>query len=34
MNFNEATSSKSDDQTLVNLIYVQDGQDPSTSWAN
>jgi hypothetical protein len=24
----------SDDQTLVNLIYVQDGQDPSTSWAN
>jgi hypothetical protein len=29
MNLNKGISSISDDQTLVNLIYVQEGPDPS-----
>ena len=31
---NKATSSTSNDQILVNLIYVQEGYDPSTLWTN
>lgn len=30
MNFNKITTSTSDDQTLVNLVYVQEGPDLST----
>jgi hypothetical protein len=31
---NKATSSTSDDPILVNLIYAQEGPDPSILWAN
>jgi hypothetical protein len=31
---NEATSSTSNDQILVNLIYAQERPDPSILWAN
>ena len=31
---NEATSSTNEDQILVNLIYTQEGPDPSILWAN
>ena len=34
MNFKEATSLTSGDHTLVNLIYLQEKYDPSTSKAN
>jgi len=33
MNFKEATTSTSDEQTIVNLIYVQNRPNPSTSLA-
>jgi hypothetical protein len=34
VNFKKGTPSTSDDQTLVNLIYVQERTYPSTSRAN
>ena len=34
MNFKKVTFLTSDDQTLVNLIYVQEERDPSTSLTN
>jgi len=34
MNFKKATSSTSNDQTLVNLIYLQERSNSSISWAN
>jgi hypothetical protein len=33
MNFKETITLTSDDQTLINLIYIQKGLDPSISWA-
>jgi hypothetical protein len=33
VNFKEVTVSTSDDQTLVDLIYMQEGLNPSTTWA-
>lgn len=33
VNFKEATSKTNNYHTLVNLIYLQEGHDPSTPWA-